>query len=152
MPYGARDTAGREDGITLFMDEHIGINADWFNGASATRWTTGITPKTNVNYEVEVSNSLMTILENNLFIGKHLFEPKVTTKHTLYINAINNAGTVLDNANNILRIYRFTIKGIIDLIPVLDKDGIPCMYDLVEHKFYYNAGTGDFIAGPIIGE
>ncbi len=39
-----------------------------------------------------------------------------------------------------------------DFIPVLDKDGIPCMYDLVEHKFYYNAGTGNFIAGPIVGE
>ena len=39
-----------------------------------------------------------------------------------------------------------------DFIPVLDKDGVPCMYDKVEHKFYYNAGTGDFIAGPIIGE
>ena len=39
-----------------------------------------------------------------------------------------------------------------NFIPVLDKDGTPCMYDLVEHKFYYNAGTGDFIAGPIVGE
>ena len=39
-----------------------------------------------------------------------------------------------------------------DFIPVLDKNGTPCMFDKVEHKFYYNAGTGDFIAGPIIGE
>lgn len=39
-----------------------------------------------------------------------------------------------------------------DFIPVLDKDGTPCMFDKVERKFYYNAGTGDFIAGPIIGE
>ena len=31
-----------------------------------------------------------------------------------------------------------------DFIPVLDKDGIPCMYDKVEKKFYYNQGTGDF--------
>ena len=38
-----------------------------------------------------------------------------------------------------------------DMIPVLDKDGVPCMYDKVENKFYYNAGTGDFIAGPVIG-
>lgn len=39
-----------------------------------------------------------------------------------------------------------------DFIPVLDENGTPCMYDKVERKFYYNAGTGDFIAGPIIGE
>ena len=37
-----------------------------------------------------------------------------------------------------------------DFIPVLDPDGIPCMYDKVERKFYYNAGTGQFIAGPAI--
>lgn len=35
-----------------------------------------------------------------------------------------------------------------DFIPVLDGNGVPCMYDKVEGKFYYNAGTGDFIAGP----
>jgi len=39
-----------------------------------------------------------------------------------------------------------------DFIPVLDKNGTPCMYDKVEKKYYYNAGTGQFIAGPVIGE
>ena len=39
-----------------------------------------------------------------------------------------------------------------DFIPVLDKNGTPCMFDKVEKKFYYNAGSGDFIAGPVIGE
>ncbi|MBQ7409446.1 MAG: InlB B-repeat-containing protein [Alphaproteobacteria bacterium] len=38
-----------------------------------------------------------------------------------------------------------------DFIPVLDGNGVPCMYDRVEKKYYYNAGTGDFIAGPVIG-
>ena len=39
-----------------------------------------------------------------------------------------------------------------DMIPVLDLDGVPCMFDKVEGKFYYNAGTGDFIAGPVLTE
>ncbi len=39
-----------------------------------------------------------------------------------------------------------------DFIPVLDKNGTPCMYDKVENKFYYNAGTGQFIAGPVLNE
>ena len=39
-----------------------------------------------------------------------------------------------------------------DFIPVLDLDGVPCMFDRVEGKFYYNAGTGQFVAGPVIGE
>ena len=37
-----------------------------------------------------------------------------------------------------------------DFIPVLDFNGIPCMYDKVENKFYYNQGTGNFIAGPTL--
>lgn len=34
-----------------------------------------------------------------------------------------------------------------DFIPVVDQDNIACLYDLVEDKFYYNNGDGDFIAG-----
>lgn len=32
-----------------------------------------------------------------------------------------------------------------NFIPVLDKDGVPCLYDKVEDKFYYNEGTGEFL-------
>ena len=54
-----------------------------------------------------------------------------------------------------IQIYYFQIYDndvlVRDFIPVLDPDGVPCMYDKVENKFYYNQGTGDFIAGPVIG-
>ncbi len=39
-----------------------------------------------------------------------------------------------------------------DMIPILDKNGTMCIYDKIENKYYYNKGTGDFIAGPIVGE
>ena len=55
-----------------------------------------------------------------------------------------------------IRIYRWIYESngikIRDFIPVLDKNGTPCMYDRVEKKFYYNQGTGQFIAGPVISE
>ena len=34
-----------------------------------------------------------------------------------------------------------------DLIPILDENNVPCFYDRVEEKFYYNAGTGTFKYG-----
>ena len=37
-----------------------------------------------------------------------------------------------------------------DFIPALDKDGTPCMYERVEHKYYYNQGSGQFITGQAI--
>ena len=39
-----------------------------------------------------------------------------------------------------------------DLIPVIDINGVPCMYDKVHGKLYYNSGSGNFLTGPIIGE
>ena len=38
-----------------------------------------------------------------------------------------------------------------DFIPVIDENDIPCLYDKVEDRLYYNSGTGDFIAGPVVG-
>ena len=34
-----------------------------------------------------------------------------------------------------------------DFIPVLDSQGVPCMYDKVTQAFFYNAGTGTFSYG-----
>ena len=39
-----------------------------------------------------------------------------------------------------------------DFVPVLDDNGIPCMYDKVTQQFFYNQGTGNFIAGPVINQ
>ena len=35
-----------------------------------------------------------------------------------------------------------------DYIPALDLGGVACMYKKLGKEFYYNAGTGSFIAGP----
>ena len=34
-------------------------------------------------------------------------------------------------------------------IPVIDTNGVACMFDEVEEKLYYNRGTGTFTAGPV---
>ena len=43
------------------------------------------------------------------------------------------------------RIYGFYLEGQINLIPALDRNGTPCMYDTVSKKTFYNAGTGEFL-------
>lgn len=42
------------------------------------------------------------------------------------------------------KIYRFSVEGQINLIPALDPNGTPCMYDKISHSPFYNAGTGEF--------
>ena len=48
-----------------------------------------------------------------------------------------------------LRIYSFTISKdgnkIMNLIPALDRNGTPCMYDTVSKQTFYNKGTGKFL-------
>ncbi|MBO7509428.1 MAG: InlB B-repeat-containing protein [Alphaproteobacteria bacterium] len=55
-----------------------------------------------------------------------------------------------------MRLYYFKLYEnnalVRDFIPVLDSHGIPCMFDKVSKTFFYNAGTGDFVAGPVITE
>lgn len=52
---------------------------------------------------------------------------------------------------DMVRIYGCTITNnvtpIRDFAPMLDPDGVPCMFDSVTQTPYYNAGTGDFLYG-----
>lgn len=40
---------------------------------------------------------------------------------------------------------------VVHLVAAEDAAGIPCMYDLVNSRFYYSEGEADFIAGPVLG-
>ena len=73
---------------------------------------------------------------------------------SFYIFARNNKGTAQFFASMKmynLKLYHDSIL-VRNFIPVLDKNGTPCMYDKVSGTFFYNAGTGNFIAGPVISE
>ena len=82
-------------------------------------------------------------------------EPNSQVPFNIVIFGNNNgSGSPLLSCYKLYSLSLLTADNILlrDFIPVLDPNGTPCMYDKVEHKFYYNAGTGDFIAGPVIGE
>ena len=63
------------------------------------------------------------------------------------------AGTLIifrgTNSLGELRIKRFYITRdgayTLNLIPALDRNGTPCMYDTVSKQTFYNAGTGKFL-------
>lgn len=81
---------------------------------------------------------------------KSLPDQTFSTSNTLYLLTLNDAGysgekcackfyggLIFDNGS-LVRSF----------IPVLDNAGVPCIYDTVENKFYYNERTGQFRAGP----
>ena len=114
--------------------------------------------KYNKKYIVTANKNTFIVLSD---IGEKLVEKAGTAtslnaKYPLVLFGLVSGGSY-SLGNSGIKIYYFQIYDndilVRDFIPVLDKDGVPCMYDKVEErKFYYNAGTGQFIAGPVIGE
>lgn len=68
---------------------------------------------------------------------------------TLYLFNINIDSTADYKCKAKIWAYKQTRNGVLirDLVPVLDINGIPCMYDQVTERFFYNAGTGQFLYG-----
>lgn len=72
---------------------------------------------------------------------------------TLSLFGLNTSGTVEVLSTMTLhscQIYDGDIL-IRDYIPALDNNNIVCLFDKVNYEFVYNAGTGSFIAGEVIG-
>ena len=47
----------------------------------------------------------------------------------------------------VMRLYSYTDGDAQQLVPCLDANGVPCMFDFVSQKSFYNVGTGSFTWG-----
>jgi len=73
-------------------------------------------------------------------------------QYTLYLFCNNSLGSAINNlSGNIYssKLYAFDVL-VQNLVPCKDLNGVVCMYDKVSKQFFYNQGTGSFIAGPEI--
>lgn len=100
---------------------------------------------------------IITKTPNQFIIGSKIFNIKIGTvkaEYPLVIFTTNRNGQpqVAEAFIQQYRLYRFTIKNandelIMNLLPCLDKNGKPCMYDTVSKQPFYNQGTGEFLYG-----
>lgn len=97
---------------------------------------------------IEASNGFLQVNTSTYHSSKI---SSYSTTSTLNIFFRGNTSKISKIKIHYFQIYDNNIL-VRDFIPVLDKDGTPCLYDKVENKFYYNQGTGDFIAGPVSTE
>lgn len=74
-----------------------------------------------------------------------------TSPVSLSLFGLNNNGTTISFTNFKNHSCKISENGVLvrDYIPVLDLNMRPCMYDKVSGKFFYNQGTGEFIAGEV---
>lgn len=76
----------------------------------------------------------------------------IESTYPIYLFANNNVNSPQYQSH--MRFYYFQIYDndtlVRDFIPAKDKNNVVCLYDSVSDTFFYNAGTGDFIAGDEI--
>jgi hypothetical protein len=99
-------------------------------------------------YEYAVTNKQINFSALDAPIAAEIADAVHVTNNAVYLFGKNNGGQVETNTIAKARIYSFYYRvngvSIINLVPVLDSDGVPCMYDTVSRTCLYNAGTGTF--------
>ena len=103
-------------------------------------------------FALPTSKSTIYIDKNKLYINNSLVQTatettQTTCHNTISIYTIRNGSTINSMSN--IKVYSFKMWNenselILDLIPVLDKNNTPCMYDKVSKQFFYNQGSGEF--------
>lgn len=100
-----------------------------------------------VQYSIQIS-------ENHFAVNNKVFSKgsgSYVCAYSLILFGTNRKGKAMvdDTYCRNLRIYSFTISKdgnkIMNLIPAINPNGIPCMYDTVSKQTFYNKGTGKFL-------
>lgn len=117
---------------------------DVFQVGFQNRSNTKISIAANEEYTITNDANIIIINENNYNLpNATIFE---TTDNLLLFNLSGG-----DYIGLPIRLYYFKLyendELIRDLIPVIDSQERPCMFDKVEKKCYYNNGTGEFLWG-----
>lgn len=126
----------------------IGAINNGVNYINDTNVSSSSVPAFELNTIYKDLNVEITLIRN----GKNYVIPQVeASDFNIYIFGRNASGKVERIGQT--QIYKLKIIQdsvlVRDFIPVLDLSGVPCMYDRVTNEFFYNQGTGQFIAGPI---
>lgn len=103
---------------------------------------------TKYNFTYDGSAYKTTNLTTNENVSASKIPPTSINTSNISLFAVNTNGAIGTYFKGRIYSYKYS-DGInsIDLIPVLDWDMTPCMYDKVSGELFYNQGTGEFLYG-----
>ena len=134
---------------TLFITTNSGqTSSAIYLISQGAQLTNNVVPTLGTKYNAKINylNNGKLIIDNTT-TGNNGSNGVVSTR-TIKLFCRDNGGNL---AYTNARIYRCQISEgttlVRDLVPCLDDQNVPCMYDVVGKQTYYNAGTGTFIAG-----
>lgn len=146
MYFGASDS---NESVKLMFGDASG--SGWFNVAYYNTQSYGNSQETQANYltrkTIDFNKNTVTYgAESNTFTAG-----TYSVNYPIFLFALNRAGTTRYPAKMLLYSCQIYDNGTLirDFVPcVSDADGIG-LYDLVNNKFYGNAGTGSFTGSEV---
>jgi hypothetical protein len=141
--FGARDpyTDDIKQGFGAYATSATTIRSDYFTG-TITETVDNMIGKETVDKNGNVLKAYGKTITNTTVSSR-------TVPYPLYLMALNNKGTAAVFSS--IKVYSCQIydNGILirDFVPCKNASGTGGMYDLVNSKFYTNAGTGTFTVG-----
>lgn len=101
---------------------------------------------TGQKYSIDKNKNICSIGEETVTNQAAVFQ----SSFPMYISGVNEGGVASYLCS--MRIYQFQVynsgQKIREFVPVRAPNGSAGLYDLVEHRYYSNAGTGSFEEGP----
>ena len=137
----------------LFLNQ-IDADKNWYIYFNKIIYQTSQSVSEDVKYHVEIN----LIPGNSEYIVNNMQVASSYINYTIgdYIGLFSTLHATKGIINQAkVKFYGFQVFNINytlirDMIPVLDYADVPCMYDKVTGQFFYNSGTGSFIAGPVL--
>lgn len=148
-PVATRDVNTTKSVMTT-QDVNAIQDVKWMLGYD-DRIFANVAPELGQRYAItsELFSGKQTMTVNGTTIINETNDIAVDTNISMYLFGVHCIhDTTTFKTYGACRIYSSWIKvdGVLvrDLIPVLDWNNVPCMYDNVSEKFFYNKGTGQF--------
>lgn len=122
----------------------FGFGGSWFNANSEV-----LTADTEPHIWVLDANTKTGSIDGVEETTTNTYTPGGSHAIALFARGVGSSAESGNRAKGKLYYAKVWNKGALvrDLIPVIDRNDRPCMYDRVTDKLFYNQGTGEFIAG-----
>jgi hypothetical protein len=105
----------------------------------------------NANIQHKQQHSLLVKQNGDIYIDGKYYETSNPNGDVNTTLAIFNRGNRTSSFNGYIGTVTITRDNVcvVHLIPCLDANATPCYYDVVNKKFHYNQGTGQFLYKPL---
>lgn len=138
-------------------------NSDWNNGVGVYCYV-GMNMNSTYHYYQNITTNYRcpssiegvfdkgTLTINNTTVGS-VAEKSFVLNRNMYLFGGNYGGSLSQAVSYCLEYFKIYEDDelIRDFIPVKDENGTVCLYEKVTETYFYNKGTGSFIAGEVKG-